>query len=336
MPTTAGSTSGGLPYPGDASSPDVPRDIKALADAVEARFQAGIEVSTLQGATGPQLNLYHTAASADRKRVRLSTASGVTKLAARNDADTADTHVALSVDNASGAVDHPSGLSGTGATFAGALRHTGTTLGFFNATPVSKPGSTVEIKAALVSLGLLTDGGAAPLDLDGGGIAVGGIVAAGSASIAGALGAGAISGSSLSSAGNIDGGALLHLGGSTDTYLERQASHVFRTSGMLAVGGIGVPIAGQNIEISHNGTTGLIESYGRPGGSMPLNISASALRLGNPSNSPLGSNAAYSAPSALLIQRTLVSGSSTSRLEQVLAEVIYDLSNMGILAASFT
>jgi hypothetical protein len=168
MPTTAGTTSGGLPYPGDATVPDVPAHFKALADAVEARFQAGVEVSTLAGATGPQLNLDHTAASTDRKRVRLSTISGVTKLAARNDGDTADTHVGFSLDNATGVVDFPSGISGTGATFAGALRHTGTTLGFFNATPVTKPGSTSDLKAALTTLGLMTPGGASPLDLNGG------------------------------------------------------------------------------------------------------------------------------------------------------------------------
>jgi hypothetical protein len=322
MPTTAGTTSGGLPYPGDASTPDVPRDIKALADAVEARFQAGIEVSTLQGATGPQLNLYHTAASADRKRVRLSTASGVTKLAARNDADTADTHVALSVDNASGAVDHPSGLSGTGATFAGALRHTGTTLGFFNATPVSKPGSTAEIKAALASLGLLTDGGASPLNLDGGTLSEAIINTAFPITSVGTV-----------RGLNLTADARVNIG---NTYIENQGTAA-RSFGMFAVGaGGGVPTSGAHVEISHDGTTGTIESYGRPGGSLGLNLLGSNLRLVSASNTPLGSNAAYSVPSSLLIQRTLISGSSTARLEQVLAEVIYDLKNTGIVAATFT
>ena len=55
----------------------------------------------------------------------------------------------------------------------GALNHDGTTVGFFGVTPVSKPSSTADIKGALAGLGLLTDGGASPLNLDGGALYVG-------------------------------------------------------------------------------------------------------------------------------------------------------------------
>jgi hypothetical protein len=252
MPTTAGTTSGGLPYPGDLSAPDVPAHLKALADAVEARFQAGVEVQTLQGATGPQLNLYHTAASTDRKRVRLSTISGVTKLAARNDADSADVHVGFSLDNATGSVDFPSGISGTGATFAGALRHTGSTLGFFNATPVAKPGSTTDLKTALANLGLITGGGASPLDLNGGAIT------AASAALSGNLNAGNVAVGSI--AGNW--GFLL----SSDTDLYRNAPGRLRTSGefmadglitanagLTSLGALVVSIGGEKLRIDSNG-----------------------------------------------------------------------------------
>lgn len=53
------------------------------------------------------------------------------------------------------------------------LWHRGTLVGFFNVTPVTRPGATAEIKAALAGLGLLTDGGASPLNLDGGALTTG-------------------------------------------------------------------------------------------------------------------------------------------------------------------
>jgi hypothetical protein len=307
MPTTAGTTSGGLPYPGDASTPDVPRDLKALADAVEARFQAGIEVSTLQGATGPQLNLYHTAASADRKRVRLSTASGVTKLAARNDADTADTHVGLSLDNASGVVDFPSGISGTGATFAGAMRHTGPTLGFFNATPVTKPGSTAEIKSALAGLGLLTDGGVSPLDLDFGNVYAGNVYAQ-----SGIVAFAANADTTLSriSAGRIQAPDLdvgvLRLSSIAST-LTANGSAGFNSTlavqSSLYVDGTGVKVQGASIG---GGTNGIYLGQNLP-------IDVSAVTSG---------------------QRTLLNGSSTARIEQVLASLVRDLYSMRLVYAS--
>ena len=55
-------------------------------------------------------------------------------------------------------------------TVTGELAHSGSTLGFFGATPTTKPGATAEMKGALAGLGLLTDGGATNLNLDGGDI----------------------------------------------------------------------------------------------------------------------------------------------------------------------
>jgi hypothetical protein len=287
MPTTAGTTSGGLPYPGDASTPDVPRDLKALADAVEARFQAGIEVSTLQGATGPQLNLSHTAA--------------------RNDADTADTHVGLSLDNASGVVDFPSGISGTGATFAGAMRHTGPTLGFFNATPVTKPGSTAEIKSALAGLGLLTDGGVSPLDLDFGNVYAGNVYAQ-----SGIVAFAANADTTLSriSAGRIQAPDLdvgvLRLSSIAST-LTANGSAGFNSTlavqSSLYVDGTGVKVQGASIG---GGTNGIYLGQNLP-------IDVSAVTSG---------------------QRTLLNGSSTARIEQVLASLVRDLYSMRLVYAS--
>lgn len=59
----------------------------------------------------------------------------------------------------------------------GDLNHDGSNVGFYGVTPVAQPGTTAEIKAALSSLGLLQDGSATPLDLDGGLLTAGGVVA---------------------------------------------------------------------------------------------------------------------------------------------------------------
>lgn len=48
-------------------------------------------------------------------------------------------------------------------------------IGFFGATPVFKPAATDDIKDGLVSLGLFTDSGATPLNLDGGALTAGAI-----------------------------------------------------------------------------------------------------------------------------------------------------------------
>ncbi len=58
-----------------------------------------------------------------------------------------------------------------------ALAHQGTTLGVYNQTPVTRPIATAEIKAALAGIGLLTDGGASPLNLDGGALTSGTLTA---------------------------------------------------------------------------------------------------------------------------------------------------------------
>lgn len=55
----------------------------------------------------------------------------------------------------------------------GDLNHDGTYAGFFGVTPVDRPGATEDIKDALASLGLLTNGGASPLNLDGGALVAG-------------------------------------------------------------------------------------------------------------------------------------------------------------------
>lgn len=47
------------------------------------------------------------------------------------------------------------------------------TIGFFGTTPNTKPGSTADIRAALISLGLYTSGGSSPLNLNGGALTAG-------------------------------------------------------------------------------------------------------------------------------------------------------------------
>lgn len=64
---------------------------------------------------------------------------------------------------------------GTGAATAHVLNigNASALLGFYGAAAVTKPGSTSDIKDSLVSLGLITDGGATPLNLDGGAFTAG-------------------------------------------------------------------------------------------------------------------------------------------------------------------
>jgi hypothetical protein len=84
---------------------------------------------------------------------------------------------------------------------------------------------------------------------------------------------------------HIEGGQVF-FNPNDDTYLQRQAVGVIRANGMLAAGGIGTPTSGTHVEISHDGTTGIVESYGRPGGSKALWMIGSELRLRSPSLSP--------------------------------------------------
>jgi hypothetical protein len=63
------------------------------------------------------------------------------------------------------------------ANLRGDINHDGTNVGFFGVTPAARPSTTAEIKAALSSLGLLQDGGVTPLDLDGGLLTAGSVVA---------------------------------------------------------------------------------------------------------------------------------------------------------------
>ncbi len=53
------------------------------------------------------------------------------------------------------------------------FRHIGATFAAFNATPVTQPSSTTDIRLALISLGFLATGGASPLNLNGGALTAG-------------------------------------------------------------------------------------------------------------------------------------------------------------------
>ena len=63
------------------------------------------------------------------------------------------------------------------------IQTNGTGIGFFNATPVAKQGSTTDIKDVLVNLGFLTDSGATPLNLDGGAITTTGTASFGATTV---------------------------------------------------------------------------------------------------------------------------------------------------------
>lgn len=60
-------------------------------------------------------------------------------------------------------------------------------LAFWGATPIVRPGSTSDIKDSLVNVGLITDGGATPLNLDGGKLTAGSGSFTASVAVAGAF-----------------------------------------------------------------------------------------------------------------------------------------------------
>lgn len=75
---------------------------------------------------------------------------------------------------------HATTLDSTGltslATGAGAVINIGTatgTIGFFGITAAARPGATTDIKDGLALMGLITNGGATPLNLDGGALGSG-------------------------------------------------------------------------------------------------------------------------------------------------------------------
>lgn len=92
----------------------------------------------------------------------------------RNDADASVSAVNIKNDGGGGVVD----LNLDGSMYV-ALNfvHEGASsqIAFFGATPASKTGATNDLKDTLVSYGLVTDGGATPLDLDSGALTAGAI-----------------------------------------------------------------------------------------------------------------------------------------------------------------
>jgi hypothetical protein len=60
-------------------------------------------------------------------------------------------------------------------------------MGFFGATPIVRPSSTTDLRAAFINLGLYTTGGATPLDLNGGGVTASGVNSFGATTLTGNL-----------------------------------------------------------------------------------------------------------------------------------------------------
>jgi len=103
----------------------------------------------------------------------------VTRPAATTDIKDALTSQGLLQGTSASALNLDGGkLTADEAEIDGPLNHDGTTVGFFGTTPTTKTGSTSDLKDTLVAYGLVTDGGATPLNLDGGALTCGTITAA--------------------------------------------------------------------------------------------------------------------------------------------------------------
>lgn len=109
---------------------------------------------------------------------------------------------------------HATTLDSTGltslATGAGAVANIGNatgTIGFFGVTAAARPAATADIKDGLALMGLLTNGGATPLNLDGGTLTAGVVSSAGAVTAGTTMTAGtgitATTGDITASAGNL-------------------------------------------------------------------------------------------------------------------------------------
>lgn len=220
---------------------------------------------------------------------------------------------------------------------SGALHHVGSTLGFYNLlSPVTKPGATSDIKDSLVSVGLITDGGATPLNLDGGALTTTGTAALGSTSVTGTLG---VSSTATMAAINASGvlslsyaGTALSLGGSSNASI----------GGSLGVTGTTtVGVLNTNSTVTIN--SGLTVSAG----TISLQAPNGTVRIGNVTGGLLGffdggpvskrtgwgsfvtsDGDTWDVGNAL---RSLSSSYTMDQLVQVVATLVYDLKQYGLL-----
>lgn len=141
------------------------------------------------------------------------------------------------------------------------FRHLGTNLGFYGAAAVAKAGATNDLKASLVSLGLVTGGGATPLNLNSGALT------AASATLGGLLTAGDVTASALTansmvrsqgtgqgSASSGGGAELQYSGGVGDVQARDTGTGFFQT---MRVSGSSVTLRSNTTDRIKVDTTGV-------------------------------------------------------------------------------
>ena len=179
---------------------------------------------------------------------------------------------------------------------AATFSHLGSSLGFFNASPTTKPNATSDIKDSLVILGLITDGGATPLNLDGGALT------AASASLTGA-------GTGLAVTNNATVGGTLGVTG-TSTLAAISAS------GQVSLSYAGTALSlGASSNASFGGTIGVTGTSTlatvNASGVLTLSYSGNALVLNAGSNASFNGTLAFAtAITGNLIAARQVAGQS--------------------------
>jgi len=131
------------------------------------------------------------------------------------------------------------------ATGAGAELNLGNTtgaIGFFGITAATRPAATDDIKDGLASMGLITNGGATPLNLDGGALTVGNLTAVGTVNI-NTSGAGVTTigtgGTGATNIGNATGNTAVTGSLTTTTTLTATLGNITATNGNIVRGTAG-------------------------------------------------------------------------------------------------
>lgn len=177
-------------------------------------------------------------------------------------------------------------------------------VGFFGATAATKTGNTNDIKDSLVSYGLVTDGGATPLNLDSGALTCGALTAVGTINInsSGAavttIGTG---GTGATNIGNATGNTAVTGSLTASTTLTATLGAITATNGNLVLN-----TAGNKVSIATGANASIGTSEAMTAGSVTISTTAvtASSKIFLTANTPGGTQGELSAPTASIVAGT--------------------------------